>query len=271
MGEELNPNVMCFTEHHIPELSPKFRKFGTSYFRSQFRCRYQRGGVCISVQKDLSFNYVDLSKFCEEKTIELCAVQVESKDKHFIIICVYRAASGDFNLFLQLFDEALKSLYKPNVGFLMCGDLNIDCLSNNRKQQFSILLNAYDMSHRVNFPTRFEKNHASAIDNIFVENSRLLGCMVFPSSNGLSDHDAQCIILNKFFIKKQVLKNKFRKRLITKGAVSASQQLLSNEIWDNIYNEHDLNDNFNAFLKTYIYLRLVFRWHTYTKIKIMAG
>jgi endonuclease/exonuclease/phosphatase family metal-dependent hydrolase len=111
---------------------------------------------------------------------------MESQDKNFFIICVYRAPSGDFNLFLQLFDEALKSLYKPKVEFLLCGDLNIDYLSNSsRKQQFSILLNTYNMSHTVNFPTRFEKNHASAIDNIFVENSRLLGCMVFPSSNGV--------------------------------------------------------------------------------------
>jgi hypothetical protein len=108
------------------------------------------------------------------------------------------------------------------------------------------------MSHTVNFPTRFEKNHSSAIENIFVENSRLLGCMVFPSSNGLLVHDAQCIILNKLFIKKQVVKNKFRTRLITKGTISTFQQLLSNETWDNIYNEHDINDNFNAFLKTFI-------------------
>jgi hypothetical protein len=68
----------------------------------------------------------------------------------------------------------------------------------------------------------------------------------------VSDHDAQCIILNKFFIKKQVVKKKFRTRLITKGTISTFQQLLSNGTWDDTYNEHDLNDNFNAFLKTFI-------------------
>jgi hypothetical protein len=254
MDKELNPNVMCFTEHHIPELSPGFINLENYILGASFsRCRYQKGGVCIFVQKDLFFNCVDLSKFCEEKTVELCAIQLESQGKHFVILCVYRAPSGDFNLFLQLFDEALKSLYTPKVEFLICGDLNTDYLSNSsRKEQFSILLNTYNMSHTVNFPTRSEKNHVSAIDNIFVQNSRLLGCMVFPSSNSLSDHDAQCIIFNKFFIKKRVVKNKFRKRLITKDTISTFQKLLSNETWDDIYNENYINDNFNTFLKTFI-------------------
>jgi ribosomal protein L33 len=48
------------------------------------------------------------------------------------------------------------------------------------------------------------------------------------------------------------VKNEFRTRMITKGTIDAFQQLLSNETWDNIYNEHDINDNFNAFLKTSI-------------------
>jgi hypothetical protein len=88
MDEELNPNVMCFTEHHIPALSPGFINSGNYILGASFsRCRYQKGGVCIFVQKDLSFNCVDLSKFCEEKITELCAIQLESKDKHFIIIC----------------------------------------------------------------------------------------------------------------------------------------------------------------------------------------
>jgi exonuclease III len=185
MDEELNPNVMCFTEHHIPELSPGFINLENYICFS--RSRHQKGGVCIFVQKNLFFNCVDLSKFCEERTTELCAIQLDSKDKQFIIICVYRAPSGDSNLFLQSFDEALKSLYKPKVEFLICGDMNTDYLLNSsRKQQFPILLNTYNTSHTVTFPTRFEKDHASAI----VENSRLFGCMVFPLSNGLSDHNA---------------------------------------------------------------------------------
>jgi hypothetical protein len=134
MDEELNPNVTCFTEHHIPELSAGFINLENYILGASFsRCRHQKGGICIFVQKNLSFNCVDLSKFCEEKTIELCAIQLESKDKCFLIICVNTAPSGDFNLFLQLFDEALKSLYKPKAEFLICGDLNIEYLLDSNR------------------------------------------------------------------------------------------------------------------------------------------
>jgi hypothetical protein len=51
----------------------------------------------------------------------------------------------------------------------------------------------------------------------------------------------------KLFIKKQVVENKFRTRLITKSTTSTFQQLLSNETWDDIYIEHDIDDNFNLY------------------------
>jgi hypothetical protein len=49
------------------------------------------------------------------------------------------------------------------------------------------------------FPTRFPNGHFSAIDNIFVGKSRMQSYVIFPLSNALSDHEAQCIILNFFF------------------------------------------------------------------------
>jgi endonuclease/exonuclease/phosphatase family metal-dependent hydrolase len=76
--------------------------------------------------------------------------------------------------------------------FVICGDVNIYFLSDSyRKQQLSQLLGSYNMLHTVNFPTRFQNNHSSAIDNIFVSNSRLRLCNILPLYNGLSDRDAQ--------------------------------------------------------------------------------
>jgi hypothetical protein len=47
MDEELNPNVMCFTEHHIPELSPGFINLENYILGASFSRRYQKGGVCV--------------------------------------------------------------------------------------------------------------------------------------------------------------------------------------------------------------------------------
>jgi endonuclease/exonuclease/phosphatase family metal-dependent hydrolase len=117
---------------------------------------------------------------------------------------MYRSPSGNFYQFLKLFDTMLMSLYQPKTEFIICGDINIDYLSDSsKKRQLSQLLDSYNISHLVNFPTRFRHNHISAIDNIFVNNAQLQQCNILPIHNGLSDRDAQCLIFKKNFIKKK--------------------------------------------------------------------
>jgi endonuclease/exonuclease/phosphatase family metal-dependent hydrolase len=116
---------------------------------------------------------------------------------------MYRSPSGNFYQFLKLSDAMLMSLYQPKTEFIICGDINIDYLLDSSKKQLSQLLDSYNISHLVNFPTSFQHNHTSAIDNIFVNNTRLQQCNILPFHNGLSDHDAQRLILTNFFIKKK--------------------------------------------------------------------
>jgi hypothetical protein len=52
----------------------------------------------------------------------------------------------------------------------------------------------------VNFPTRIQWNSAKAIDNIFIDIMRKDDYSTSPIINGLSDHDAQSITLNKINI-----------------------------------------------------------------------
>jgi hypothetical protein len=87
-----------------------------------------------------------------------------------IVICVYRSPSGGFNNFLRLLDLAVLSLNNPSTEILICGDFNVDYLSNcSHKRKLSLLLGVYNMMHRVDFPTRFQNGHSSAIENIFVD------------------------------------------------------------------------------------------------------
>ena len=76
------------------------------------------------------------------------------------------------------------------------------------KQKLSLLLGAYNMMNTVNFPTRLQNGHLSAIDSNFVDNSRMQSYEIFPLSNALSDHKAQCLILNKFFSESKVKNDK---------------------------------------------------------------
>ena len=92
--------------------------------------------------------------------------------KQQIILCVYRSPSGNVHQFLRLFEIMLMSLYRPKTEFVICGDVSIDYLSDSyRKQELSQLLGSFNALHTVNFPTRFQNCHSSAIDKIFVNNS----------------------------------------------------------------------------------------------------
>ena len=51
------------------------------------------------------------------------------------------------------------------------------------------------LSSIVNFPTRIQKNSQTIIDNIFINTLKFNNFSVYPFVNGLSDHDAQRLII----------------------------------------------------------------------------
>ena len=48
-------------------------------------------------------------------------------------MAVYRAPTENFNLFLNRLDDILKTLHKVDTQFIICGDINIDYLTDNKK------------------------------------------------------------------------------------------------------------------------------------------
>ena len=168
--KKLYPYVLCFSEHHLSGKDVHFvgtdnYALGSCFSRSTF----QKGGVCIYVRNDVAFNCLDLSKYCKEKILEICAVQIENIGKRMVVICLYTSLSGDFKQFLKLLDLAFLSLNNPYMEVLICGDFNVDYLCNcTHKRELSILLGTYNMTHTLDFPTRLQNGHSSAIDTVFL-------------------------------------------------------------------------------------------------------
>jgi exonuclease III len=89
----------------------------------------------------------------------------------------------------------LRNLYTSKQEFIICGDININCLSDSeRKSRLDALLRTYNLKGTVNFPNRVQGNSATAIDNIFIDITRLDNYSIRAIINGLSDHDAQITI-----------------------------------------------------------------------------
>jgi hypothetical protein len=100
----------------------------------------------------------------------------------------------------------------------------------------------------VNFPIRLHHNHASATDNVFVDESRLSSCITLPLCNALSDYDAQCFIFDKYFATvnktNNKSRNKFKSRLTTTEPINYFSEQLSYETWNEVYHNTDVNSAF---------------------------
>jgi hypothetical protein len=65
------------------------------------------------------------------------------------------------------------------------------------KKKLASLLTTYNPLHTGNFATRIQYNSNTAMDNIFVDNSRINLSYISRIINCLSDHDAQILTIKK--------------------------------------------------------------------------
>jgi exonuclease III len=123
---------------------------GTNYAQSN----YQGGGVCIYIRADVDFPSTDLSKYFDEKNIEICSLKFLAK-MNTLILCIYMAPRGNFEYFINKLDKVLKLLSKTKDEYILCGDFNINFSEESpRKSQLLILLQSYNLYPTVQFPTR---------------------------------------------------------------------------------------------------------------------
>ena len=109
-------------------------------------------------------------------------------------MAVYRAPNGNFNLFLNRLDDIIKTLHKVALQLIICGDINIDYLTDNdKKRQLDAVLLTYSLSATVYFPTRSQGYSNTAIDNIFIDTYKFINFTVSPLHKRLSYHDAQVL------------------------------------------------------------------------------
>jgi hypothetical protein len=121
--------------------------------------------------------------------------------------------------------------------------------SKQQKTQLENLLNMYNLTGTVNFPTRITNTSSSAIDNIFVDKRSKY--TIKPYINGLSDHNTQLLILNDLVQPGSDTKPIYI-RNINKFSIAEFQSLLREELWEDVFENTDINIMFKIFLNTYL-------------------
>ena len=247
------PNIICLTEHHLLDNEidtawiPNY-KLAANYTRNSLKC----GGVCIFIRDNIKFSKVDTLKYCKDQDLEIAAIKLKLEKTKVIVLCLYRAPSGNFDYFINQLDDLLHALHSPKMKFIICGDFNINFLGiNNRKSEIEKLMLIYNLKGTVQFPTRINHSSSTTIDNIFIDKS--CNYSIEPFINGLSDHDAQLL---KVYNQSPTLNNKkpIPIRIVDEHAVTKFLSLLSGEPWEEIFRDssNDPDNMFNKFLNIYI-------------------
>ena len=245
-------HILCLSEHHL-DMKQIERTVIPNYILNAHFCRniFKKGGVCIFTHKTLHCREIKLNKFSKEKDLEVCATELQQLSYKVCIMTIYRSPTGDFQYFLNTLEEILNSLYNKYNDIILCGDININYNINSTiKKSLETMLSSFGLSDIITFPTRIQNESHTKIDNIFINTKKLNNYLVYPSVNGLSDHDAQCLIIHNLLNYKPK-ENFHYSRKITELYKAEFNIKLSHETWNNVSEGKDVNTCFNNFLNTY--------------------
>ena len=164
------PHIICFTEHHlgnneIDTVVLNNYSLGAKFCRNTFK----NGGVCIFTYESIQFTDINIDKLCKEKDLDICAVKWHLPTSEICVITICRSPFGNFQYFIDNLEKILRLIYCNNVEIIICGDININYLTDStHKQLQDSLLASYGLCSTVKFPTKIQNNSHSAIDNIFI-------------------------------------------------------------------------------------------------------
>lgn len=247
-----NLNVLCFvetwcTDESVDSLVLDGFTLATSYCRSEFK----GGGISIYTRSSLSFSKISLKKFCFEKHIEVCGLTYKcGRDTEILILACYRSPTGNVDVFFNAIIDVLDFLYKPGRDVFLCGDFNFNSYNNSEDfKKFCDVLSNFNLVPRVGWPTRVSGTSVSTLDHIFVNsNDNGFACVL---DNNVSDHRSIFYELN--VAERVNLNTSCWRRFFSDETIMNFQRDLSNENWNKLYMEYNLNSAFELFYNIFIY------------------
>jgi hypothetical protein len=116
------------------------------------------------------------------------------------------------------------------------------------------VLQTYNLTALVTFPTRSQVTSSTTIDNIFIDTSKIPNYSVSLFFNGLSDHDAQLLIIKDINLQFQG-HYVYITRNINNYSINEFKTSLSYEARDCVFglnNNPDVDTLFNSILNNYL-------------------
>jgi hypothetical protein len=96
---------------------------------------------------------------------------------------------------------------------------------------------------QADFPSRINNSSSIALENISIDKYKNNDFTINPFLNGLSDHDAQILILHNTKIQ-NLITYSYTRRKINESTISEFKVNLSYESWDEIFIDEDVDTIF---------------------------
>jgi len=105
-------HVLCISEHHLDMTEIETIRLPNYNLNAKF-CRntFKKGGVCIFTHETIHCSTINLNKFCKEKDLEICAIELHLQSYKICIVTIYRSPSGDFQYFINTLEKILRKIH----------------------------------------------------------------------------------------------------------------------------------------------------------------
>jgi hypothetical protein len=112
------PHILCLSKHHLSESELQLIHL-TNYSLGANYCRenFLKGGVSISVYRNLKYKTINMYEYNTDKVIEACMIHWDSAFNSLCILAIYRSPRSDFTIFLKRLELILQKLYNKYRAF----------------------------------------------------------------------------------------------------------------------------------------------------------
>ena len=220
----------------------------------------KHGGLLIYIKNDYPINNIEI--ISNKITFEGLVLKTKLNDKIITIVNIYRPPSNVnrlYNKFIQDYIPIVSDMSKKNGELIIAGDFNIDLLKLSNNDSASLFFDHmvdFHLLPKINFPTRFNNNSCTLIDQIYIKYSN-----AFNQSNSgilfsnLSDH---CPVFIGIDFKK-VIKPKRPKQITIKCRQNNFNNLIKTDLetinFDSLFDiNNDPNVNYTILNETLINL-----------------
>ena len=240
-------SLIGLTETWLHSNSPPLFNIENYKLLRQDRTVGRGGGVAMYAHKNL--NPKIRPDIHIEGSEDLFVEITHDKHKNKIVGVIYRPPSSSFDTFLENLETCLQRLSNEHKDIYLMGDFNTDLSlpHNNLSRRLLNTLLSYAIRPHIDQPTRITNSTQTLIDNIFSNNYN-------DSLNGTiySDISDHLPIFTISRIKTPIMSNKNNlgfHRKETKPNIDSLIADLSQEEWQDVYVEADVNSAYNVFIK----------------------